>query len=54
MTVTDSQLASVVSAAKNTGVVTVDVSGLKSVGSAKIPAKLVKPLRKPPAPMALK
>lgn len=39
---TDAQLAAVVSAAKNTGVVTVDVSALNVVDSATIPGKVVK------------
>lgn len=43
VTVTDKQLESVVSSAKDTGTVTVDVSGLNSgVKSATIPAKVVK------------
>lgn len=41
MTVSDSQLDRVISDAGNTGIVTVDVSSLKSADSAKLPAKLL-------------
>lgn len=41
VTVTDSQLKAVIDSAKQTGTVTVDVSGLKNVSTAKIPAKVV-------------
>lgn len=42
VTVTDTQLGTVISSAQTTGTVTVDVSALKNVDSAMLPAKLVK------------
>lgn len=42
VTVTDKQLEAVIDSAKQTGIVAVDLSGIKNVDSVKIPAKLIK------------